>query len=40
MAMDGMVRATSRTIAEGASLDEVWSTVRRVIEPFLAAHTD
>jgi AcrR family transcriptional regulator len=37
-AIDGMVRAISRTIEEGTSLDVAWSTARRLLEPFLAGH--
>ena len=37
-AIDGMVRATARTIEEGTPLDVAWSTVRRMLEPFLAEH--
>jgi AcrR family transcriptional regulator len=35
-AIDGMVRATARTIEEGTPLDVAWGTVRRMLEPFLA----
>lgn len=37
-AIDGMVRATARTIEEGTPLDVAWSTARRLLEPFLADH--
>jgi AcrR family transcriptional regulator len=39
-AIDGMVRATSRTIEEGTPLDVAWPAVRAVLEPYLAASAD
>ncbi len=37
-AIDGMVRATARTIEEGTPLDVAWPAARRLLEPFLAGH--
>ena len=37
-AIDGMVRATARTLEEGTPLEVAWRTVRRMLGPFLADH--
>jgi AcrR family transcriptional regulator len=37
-AIDGMVRATSRSIEEGTPLDVAWPAIHRMLEPFLGGH--